>query len=1090
MASETWLKSIAEIRHAGTRGTAFVISEHLALTACHVLEALVNSSIKPSSETVNLYFADLSTEPCRAIAWDVKADWLLLERLAPVTRPVLRLMALSQGQPLWRSVGFPEAKRDGLRVGGQVTAWQAAWGGVNVIQLLCTEALAGNLKVQGLSGAPCVVGGGVVGLLRKSLLEEYTYFNVGGTLFACSTEAVLRGLEARGIAAPQPLLPAMLVRLCRLQCERTLSTLEHGSPFQPQLHTQREPVESFLRALAGGATPVGGKVCFIVGGSGVGKTNMLASVAQQAPADSCVLFIRVRLLGAGSQSLGNEVMQELTTSATQEGAPAGFDVTEVWQDRQAPKLILLDALNELPAAIDAEAWMERSMRWLQASPATTLIISCRPEYWERYADLVPEVWRFAMPSPEPERLSGPAGQEKLTVLGDFNADEADDALRRAFGSQRPIDPQDVMHPLLLRVYRELNLSAKSTTPPPSKAQALGELIRRKLNAAALKFQTVKPISLRLALGELACRIALGERESSDPLRNHELLSALCHTGLVEERNDSLVFVHDEVLEYLAASAIRLANFDAASLAKLKAELDPHRIGALKFALISAVLEDPGDTQARKVVETLLIESKWALDVVADVLVSLPDATSFIDQVRRYVKLRTFNFSTSDERHVLSQVRLCTHLKLRLLLEFREGIDAYDFESHHWKDIERNVLRSGPMDWVRNVIKADPILAFDELERWLGDSRPLSDSKANVSNLATGLLYHFADLDFERVCLAIIRAGSSGLTVLLNAHPEATAKLALRWLDGESGATLCMALPLCHWLAERQRTTPELRAACHLAIDQMPTEAGKYRSLRQILLKAEPEGRRFNNELLTEIKSTPNDNLDERVSLTHLLRTDFESTLAKLQRLRRFSVARMSVLGEFIGEPEQRPILVELLRTIFDQRIANDFCIAHAIEMQLRRMSADSIQSSGLFDLAREVLLGKNESMSATVFYAVLAGLQNVKLHWPQRLVYEVINLTPNGRTAEMLINHIAQLTPFWSAISPRLSAMCDAMGEKSFARNLLRIGNKTAAVADQLIYWVRKHPELLQNGLLQRFNSLVKAGIAPAEAAGQVLWDI
>lgn len=1087
MAIAPWLQAIAEVRHPGTRGTAFIISDTLALTACHVLEALVKGTAPPSTATVELRFTDHRTEPCRPIAWDEQADWLLLQRLEPAPRPALRLMVLEQGQPDWRSAGFPEAKPDGLAVGGRVTTWQVAWEDIEVIQLLCTEALAGNLKVKGLSGAPCIVGNagmvGVVGLLRKSLFEDFTEFNAGGTVFACSTQQILRGLQTRGIAAPPPLQPARLPRLSQLQRERTLGGLEQGAPFQPELHTPREPVESFLASLLDAHAPTQSALCAIVGGSGVGKTQLLASVAHRMPAERPVLLIRARMLDAGSRSLADVVRHELETSAAEEGAPTDFDVMRVWQDSDEPRLILLDALNELPGQIDAQTWIEQTVSWLQASPSTLLAVSCRPEYWERCSAFVPGRLRVSMPT------TGPAARDKLILMGDFNAEEADDALQRAFGGRRPVNAHDVIHPLLLRVYRELDESAAGAAQPPGKAQAFGEFIRRKVNAAALKFQDIEPSTLHGALRALAARIALGDREAGNLLGDRVLLSAIRHTGLLDIRVDDLAFVHDEVLEYLASTALRLADFDDAGLAQLKARLEPHRIGALKFALMAALLADGADAQARRVLQGLLIPAGWALDVVADVLVSLPDATPFTEQIGRYFELRTYKFLTSDPRRVLPQARIDTRLKLQFLLAFREEIEAFDFEMHHWHDIDHYALKSGPMDWVQDVIEADPAAAFDELESWLGDSRPLSDNKAKVSGLAGGLLYQFAALDFERVCRAMVRRYSSGLTELLTAHPQEAAALARQWLSSASDDDLNAALPLCDWIVEHHTATPEFLAAAHLAITRLPAGSPAYRSLRRVLLKAQPDGHRFNAELLTEFEAGRTESWDQTVSLEHLLRTEFDIALAALERLGRVSDERMSALGDFVGSTEQHASVVRLLRRIRERHMAGDFRIAHAIEVQLRCTPVESIEQTGLVDLAREVLLGTDESMSRTVFYAVLARLREPQLRWPQELLHDVIAKAPNAATAAMLLDKMAMLAPAWPAIGPRLGAMRDAVGEPSFSRQLLHSAAQADALANQLVRWIPVHPDLFESGLLLRFKALVDSGIAPMGAASQ-LWGL
>lgn len=1078
MADPLWFQSVAKVCHPGTRGTAFLVSDTQALTAFHVLKELAGA-------TVELEFADRTRETCRAIAWDTEADWLLLERLAPVARPWLPLMLWDLGQPAWRTRGFPTAKPDGMNVGGAVTAWSVPWGEHRLIQLLCTEALSGNLKVPGISGAPCVLGDrGVVGMVRKSIYEDFDEVNVGGTLFACPAKDILAGLTRRGLPLPRALQPVSLERLAQLQRQRVLGELIEDGHFLPELHTPREPIESFLASLAHAARPNGG-VCAVVGGSGVGKSSLLASVAHRSPAGHSLLLIRARHVQPGSQSLADVVGHELTRSAAEEHAPADVDTIALWQDAPQPKLILLDGLNELPTVVDAALWIERSVRWLRAHTATTLVLTCRPEFWSRCSHLIPPGLRITLPRDElplregenASRRASDAGDTAGTfTLADFDATEAADATRRAFGECPPIGAEDASHPLLLRMYLELARGAEDVAFTPSRIKVFDSFIQRKVHDATLSFRDAEPRSLRAALRALAVRLAQGE-----PAEDPQPLAVLMRTGLLDASREEIAFVHDEVLEYLASEAVRLPDYDADRLAQMSAGADQHRFGALKFAVLAALEQRPTDPEARRVLESLLAGPHWALNLVAQVLVSLPDASASIDLAARYYMLRTYHLMGSDSNRVLVRLRVPAVDKLRILIDVREHIEAFDFESHHWKDLERYVLRSGPLDWVGEVIESDPAAAFDELERWLGDSRELSDDKATVAHLAAALLVHFAAFDLERAFLAMVRRQGPARHQLFEAQPDATASFALRWLkNGE----LQDALPLCDWLVGRKAADQPLVAAMKEVMTSLPPKTPLRDRLRRVLIQARALSANFNVELLAELKRDRSQGMEHVESIRHLLRDEFEATLEVLNVLGRLNDAALSALGDFKGSVTQHAAIVRLLRRVLAGDIAaNDFLVGHAVEIQLRRTPAGQVEATGLFDLAGELLLGPDEMMSRTVFSAVLRNAGDPAMQWSRRLMAAVIDAPFNAEIASMLLNSLHGLSPWWPRVEARLVYLHGLLGGDRFARQLLHTGAEDEAMLRQVRRWAQQEPTLFVGRPWQRFERLVAKGDPPMQAA-------
>ena len=1102
MPNPAWFDAVAILTHDKSRGTAFAISNTHALTAHHVLKHLTSPNAPSSSEPAMLTFRDGSREPCQIVAWDDTHDWMLLERLQPTPRPSVPMVRWDLGQPAWRSFGFPDSKPDGMAVGGTVSSWEVAWNGVDVIQLFCNEGAAGNFEVKGLSGAPCVINdSAAVGILRSALFDPHSPkegLNAAATILACPIQQVLIGLTARGIELPHVFQPARLPRLCERQRRRTLSELIRREHFLPELHTPRVAVESFLAQLISSAA-LGQPSCTfvaLVGGSGVGKTGVLASTAHSVHADAVLLLLRATDVASDSRSLANDIRRELMSSAVEEHAAAEFDVLALWRDQAGPKVVLLDGLNELPTAIDAAAWLERTVSWLEANPGTVLVTTCRPEYWQRCASLVPRRLRVGLPEgqaapdsdferpvrPPPDTETGPS-----IFLGDFDLEEAGDALRRAFGAKPPVATSEAYHPLLLRIYRELDLASARNGQAIGKARALELFVRGKVDLVALRGGAVAPMLLLFALRRLAARIALNNGTGDGPAEDFPVLTALFRTGLLIEVGDEISFVHDEVLEYLASAALNLADFDDSTIQALIDSPEQHKAGALKFALMSALSDGQSHADARRVLDALLGYAFWRLNVVAEVLLSLPDATPFVETVQRYLDLATVGFSVSDRRRLMSQVRLAPQSKLLLLKAARERLDAYDWEYHHWQNLEVYAFGEGALEWVRDALSADPQGTFAELESWIGDRSPLSDSKATVTHLAEGILFFFADIDLERAFEALAGKRAKGLQYLVEARPLIAAKLALRWMGGESEAKASWGFFISQVVLRGSDVSPkdktDLIEAIYQRISRRGASAADYHQMRSLLLHADPASRHFNAELFAELADPPAELFDWGSGLSHLLGTEFSATMEALARLKKFNDEQMNALGRFVGQASEHEQIARLLRRILESNLARDWPIGFAIEMQLNLAPAPSAGTSEAVKLARTVLLGSNSAMARTVFYSVLANLREPSAHWSVDLMQGVIEEGLNQETASMVVDRLVSIEEWWPLLGSRLHVIRDCLGEERFAISLIHAAEANEAIARQTTEWIDAYPSILEHVVFRLFKQHITSGRAPIDAA-------
>ena len=198
---------IAENGTSVSRGTGFLVTDRLVLTALHVV-AQRRDPPAPLPGSISVQFpgqrviATIHESPAGTPSWDLQSDWVLLEcepvpRLEPVPLATLQTWGAQ-----WETFGFPDTKPDGMVHSGTVEDLRATLEGVPAYQLFSKQAAAGNgAPVRGLSGAPVIVGDAVVGHLRFALMKDMNTADertVAATLFACPLAALAARYPALG----------------------------------------------------------------------------------------------------------------------------------------------------------------------------------------------------------------------------------------------------------------------------------------------------------------------------------------------------------------------------------------------------------------------------------------------------------------------------------------------------------------------------------------------------------------------------------------------------------------------------------------------------------------------------------------------------------------------------------------------------------------------------------------------------------------------------------------------------------------------------------------------------------------------------
>lgn len=183
-------------------GTAFLAGPQLVLTAYHVVADRMTSGWIPLGTSLRIVFVTtgrtvrVETKP---VDHDQGLDFAALRLTEPpdwdiVPIPIIPTPTAAGTE--YRTWGFAELNPGGFAVTGTVTDPSALIGGHRAIQLFANEAAAPSAVMKGLSGSPCITGGGAFGLVRTfPSLDQRTV--AAATLYACSSSDLVERTALR-----------------------------------------------------------------------------------------------------------------------------------------------------------------------------------------------------------------------------------------------------------------------------------------------------------------------------------------------------------------------------------------------------------------------------------------------------------------------------------------------------------------------------------------------------------------------------------------------------------------------------------------------------------------------------------------------------------------------------------------------------------------------------------------------------------------------------------------------------------------------------------------------------------------------------
>jgi|GEM_PF-5364609 len=259
---------------APVRGTGTLVSTDLVLTALHVVADRRQDPPVFFAGPIWLTFPGDTVDAVPVAGmWNGREDWVLLRCTRSPAVPHLPLGELGAYEQTleWHTYGFADAyPTGGMVFEGRVLNPEGTYEDVPAIQLYSDQAAAGDgSPVAGLSGAPCLVDGAVVGVIRSSLLKHG--LNVAGTLYACPTRFALDRAEAL-LALPDPCrgLPGLPRRELPTNPYRSLKWYTEADA-EIFFGRSADIRKLYLHLV----DPEGARITLFFGQSGVGKSSLL-----------------------------------------------------------------------------------------------------------------------------------------------------------------------------------------------------------------------------------------------------------------------------------------------------------------------------------------------------------------------------------------------------------------------------------------------------------------------------------------------------------------------------------------------------------------------------------------------------------------------------------------------------------------------------------------------------------------------------------------------------------------------------------------------------------------------------------------------
>ena len=593
-------------------------------------------------------------------------------------------------------------------------------------------------------------------------------------------------------------------------------------------------------------TESGAAVLGLVGRPGSGRTTELAALAarrnrgrEAAP----TLWLRGADLKGDDSSVADAARRALSRAARIVAASASCGPTalgDTTPERLAhlaraagrPLLLLLDGPEEMPPVLAHRLteWTEGTEEWLRVTGAR-LVVACRAEYWEGAGAEFPEDLLYGSADGAVRGTSGPFPPcVRLDGLTPYEARLA----RARYGiPEGALVGPDAAHPLTLRLLSEVRAALPDApTAPVDRHDVLSAhldlmCLRTAVRLAAesgLRGTAVRRLAAKVS-GQVheAARRSLGPGQGELDRASFEAVfpwgqaparlgggtgwaSAVLTEGLLVPAGHGYRFAHEELADWIQGMHLDLDEALHALVHRRRTDPDAdhplpvphHRIGPVVQALLLLPRQQgPGQLALRleELADALGADRRswWAARLLAETLLSVPDATPYLDVLRRLtdriVSMRSHRRAVPAEfgpgfwtaLPLPDSERL--DLLRRLVLTDGPPADATDAEE------PRQPRHPRYLDAVARLLTADPTAVQRHLTHWFDDDRPLpATPHATVAHAAQALLHTHRHRALDDLTETLVdsahRKADELLAVLAEEEPSAICRAVDRWAHDE------------------------------------------------------------------------------------------------------------------------------------------------------------------------------------------------------------------------------------------------------------------------------------------------------------------
>jgi hypothetical protein len=1047
-----------------TRGTGFSIGDGWILTCHHVVDGLESVAVRLEdgvaaavADEPGLRALDIALLQCRAAT----LDSILALALEPLAAPSVWTKGFQYAELMPEAV--PLAGTIAGRTAITYTARQS-------YELEGVLALGDLIVGAGTSGAPLFdrEWGVVVAVVntRFALPGGLSGFAMPLRNIAHASE-LIRSLVERNRRTVPAYGPYLNVAAARATCDAALrAAMDHlvdRELLLPDKYCARPSTAAVIDEFVAGRN----KILSIVGRSGTGKTTELAALAGRESGLRPILLVSCSELDGPPEegivgSLDRMLVRAAPDTARLDSALAALEADDT------ELLILLDALNEVPAQIAANerSWLAATFDWLRAH-RVRIVMTCRPDHWDLISRMFPG---DLLP------------QESPAMMDDFSQTEATEALRQYELTDRGLDPDDVRHPLLARIYWQLGRPSAKL----NRYDALAEFADRLCADAALD-AGLPMSSVRAVLSEVARRTAADavlELRIDDVVSlDGPALQALVRHNVLLDAPAGLRFAFDELGEWQQAQHVAAGALGSA------------RTGTSVFALLRLEREE-GTTSVAAALDLLMAsvpsdDDVSSIDFVLEQLVEELDDPAPMDPVlRRWIDDIVANRPSADflAARTLGRAELPLERRFDLLRRLAAREEEYPWRHKRWRDLPELGMFTTAGSVAAELLRDDPVSSVDCLVRWFEDDTHLPGC-ASPSYVARGLLLHYCDLAFENICEAVAARGKDEVPYLFElteAAPEKMSRVCSRWCASEDAQQRLLGGACARRLVGSAGASAAARDAARLALKNVLDREDPSARLEALAgLYADDETRHL---VLTEVLDAfrRGGSPLSAYTIASGLRTNreevFDTILGVIADRNRSD--RGDTL-QALGLQRLRPGDLKRLENIPNDEWTHEplsWDLGRWLEDTLYRLDLDDPIAEALLTVTRRAVADGDEKLRVCVAYAATSNDS-----WGRDLFARLLAAAP-GEERSRLVGEVAQEAREHPWIADVLLDWADRVDAENLDLRLLRRARRPLEpFGEELAAALRRRETVPVSRRLQEFERLVHDGVPPAEAADQAL---